>query len=179
ASGGSPTGAPAVAAAPSRRRARSPWIAGSAIAAALVAFAAAGYVVRGLTAPQSAGVADVTYKPLTFDEGFIFAARFAPDGRTIVYSADWDGRPRDLFVTSLDSPDFRPMGFPGSDLLGISRSGELAILNASTVTGGNPYIRKGTLARASLTGGAPRSELDGVRFADFGSDNAMAVVRDD
>ena len=35
------------------------------------------------------------------------------------------------------------------------------------------------MARASLTGGAPRSELDGVNFADFGSDGAMAVVRED
>jgi DNA-binding beta-propeller fold protein YncE len=179
ASGGSPTGAPAAAALPPKRRARSGPIAWAAIAAGLVICAAAGYFARGLSAPRSAGVADVTYKPLTFEEGFIFAARFAPDGRTVVYSADWDGRPRDLFVTSLDSPDFRPMGFPGSDLLGMSRSGELAILSGSTVTGGNPYIRKGTLARASMTGGATRSELDGVRFADFGSDGAMAVVRDD
>jgi eukaryotic-like serine/threonine-protein kinase len=121
----------------------------------------------------------VTYKPITFEEGFIFAARFAPDGRTIVYSADWDGRSRDVFVTSLDSPDFRPLGFPGADLLGMSRSGELAILSGSSVLGGSPYLRKGTLARASLTGGAPRSDLDGVLFADFGSDGAMAVIRDD
>jgi hypothetical protein len=177
--GGSQTGSPAIVPAPAKTGARLGWIAGSAIASALVLGAAAGYLGRGSPAPTAASVADVTYKPITFEEGFIFAARFAPDGRTIVYSADWDGRPRGVYVTSLDSPEFRPLGFPGADLLGISRSGELAILDGSTVSHGSPYMRTGTLARASLTGGAPRPELEPVLFADFGKDNSMAVIRDD
>jgi hypothetical protein len=179
--GGSQTGAPAIVAPTTVKRRHVGSIASAAVVAALVLGALAGYFGRGRLVPTatSAGVADVTYKPITFEEGFIFAARFAPDGRTIVYSADWDGRQRDLFVTSLDSPDFRPMGFPGADLLGISRSGELAILNGSKVIVGSPYLRSGTFARASLTGGAPRSELERVLFADFGADGAMAVIRDD
>ncbi len=179
AAGGSQTGAPAVVGAQPKRRARFGWIALTAVAAALVLGALAGYMGRGQSTPTSASVADVTYTPITFEDGFIFAARFAPDGRTIVYSADWDGRPRGLYVTSLDSPEFRPLGFPGADLLAISRSGELAILNGSTVSLGSPYMRTGTLARASLTGGVPRPELEHVLFADFGTDNAMAVIRDD
>ncbi len=179
--GGSQTGAAAPATARSHGggRRRFPWLRVATVVLALALGVLAGYFGRGRSAPTSAGMADVTYTPITFEEGFVFAARFAPDGRTIVYSADWDGRPRDVFVTSLDSPDFRPLGFPGADLLGISRSGELAILSGSTVTGGNPYTRTGTFARASLTGSAPRPELDGVRFADFGAGNAMAVIRDD
>ena len=179
AEGGSQTGAPAVVRTATGRRARMGWISLVAIAAALVLGSAAGYLARGRSAASSAGVADVTYKPVTFEEGFIFAARFAPDGRTIVYSADWDRQPRGIYVTSLDSPDYRPLGFPGADLLGISRSGELAVLTGSTVSRGSPYNRKGTLARASLTGGAPRSELEGVTFADFGAGGQMVVVRDD
>src|SRR5206468_609434 len=35
-----------------------------------------------------------------------------------------------------------------------------------------------TLALTSLTGGAPRPQLEGVRFADYGPDGSMAVVRD-
>jgi hypothetical protein len=175
--GGAPSGASTVIPVPRRRALRG--LAWAAVAAALVLGALAGYLGRGRSAGDSAAMAEVTFKPLTFEEGFIFAARFAPDGRTVVYSADWDGRPKDVFVTSVDSPDFRPLGFPGADLLGISRSGDLAILNDSKAITGNPYIRRGTLARASLTGGALRSELNGVLFADFGSDGAMTVIRDD
>ena len=36
---------------------------------------------------------------MTFEDGFVFAARFAPDNRTVVYSADWDRQPRGVYVT--------------------------------------------------------------------------------
>ena len=146
---------------------------------ALGALAFAGYFGRARPVATAASVAEVTYKPVTFEEGFVFAARFAPDGRTIVYSADWDRQPRGVFVTSLDSPESRALGFPGADLLAVSRSGELAILRDSTLPEGNPYVRSGTLARASLTGGAPRSEMERVLFADFGANTTMAVVQGD
>ncbi|MEP6703357.1 MAG: protein kinase [Acidobacteriota bacterium] len=137
------------------------------------------YFGRRFLTPSAASVADVTYKTLSFEKGFIFAARFAPDGRTIIYSADWDRQPRGIFVTNLDNLEYRPLGFPGADLLGVSSSGELAILSGSTIDTGSPYWRTGTLARASLTGGASRPELEGVRFADFGANNTMAIVRVD
>jgi hypothetical protein len=121
---------------------------------------------------------DIRYRAVTFEQGFVFAARFAPDGRTIVYSADWDRTPRDLFVTSLDSPEFRPLGFTGSDLLAVSRTGELGTLAGSKVVAGSGYHRTGTLALASLTGGVARPQLEDVRFADYGPDGSMAVVRD-
>ena len=38
-----------------------------------------------------------TFKRLTFRRGFISNARFAPDGQTILYSADWDGGPSRIF----------------------------------------------------------------------------------
>ncbi len=179
AAGGSQAGARAIVGARPRIRGRLAWVGVAAVIAALLLGAAAGYLGRGRSTPTSAGVADLNFKPVTFEEGFVFAARFGSDGRTIVYSADWDRQPRDVFVTSLDSPDFRPLGFTGADLLALSRSGELAILSGSTVPSGNSYNRKGTLARASLTGGTPRMELEGVHFADFGADGAMAVIRDD
>jgi Tol biopolymer transport system component len=151
----------------------------AAVIGALLLGAAAGYGGRGRSTPASAGVADVRYVPVTFEDGFVFAARFAPDGRTIVYSADWDQQRRGVYVTSLDGPDSRSLGFAGADLLAISPTGELAILNGSSIRGGNPYSRIGTFARASLNGGASRPELDGVRFADIGVDGAIAVARTD
>ncbi|MEI6667540.1 MAG: protein kinase [Acidobacteriota bacterium] len=163
----------------SARRPRARLLIASAVVAALVLGASAGYLGRGASAPKSAGAADLTFKPVSFEDGFVFAARFAADGRTIVYSADWERQPRGVYLTSVDSSEYRSLGFPGADLLGVSRSGELAILNESAVSAGNPYWRIGTLAKGSLTGGARRPELERVRFADFGPNNTVAVVRDD
>ncbi|HXZ41323.1 MAG TPA: serine/threonine-protein kinase, partial [Terriglobales bacterium] len=38
------------------------------------------------------------YRQLTFRRGSIRAARFAPDGQTILYSAAWQGNPTDVFT---------------------------------------------------------------------------------
>jgi len=145
--------------------------------AALAAGVLLGYL--GGRPDEAAGPtpSDITYQPVTFDEGFVFAGRFAQDGRTIVFSADWEQQARDVFVTSIDSPESRPLGLGGSDLVALSPSGNLAILDSSTIPYGNPYLRTGTLSRASLTGGAPKPELADVAFADFAPDGEMAVVR--
>jgi hypothetical protein len=145
--GGSQAGARAVAGMPSRSRVP---LGRAALAVGVVALAlgaAAGYFGRARLSPAVAAAGDVRYKAVTFEEGFVFAARFAPDGRTIVYSADWDRRERDLFVTGLDSPDFRPLGFTGSDLLAVSRTGELGTLapGAGVTHGG---ARPGRSSRA-------------------------------
>ena len=171
----------AVAAVPASepKRPRTALVTIAVVAGALVLGAGAGYLGRGAPVSPFAAASDVSYQPVTFEDGFVFTARFAPDGRTIVYSADWDRQPRGVYVTSLDSLEYRLLGFPGADLLGISKSGELAVLSGSEITGGNSYWRLGTLAKGSMTGGSSRAELEGVRFADFGVDGAMAVVRDD
>ncbi len=116
------------------------------------------------------------YIPLTFRRGIIRTARFAPDGQTIVYSASWDGNPSDIFVTNQASPESRALGLTGAVLLGISSTGELAVLLNSRVTG--PFTVNGTLARVPLTGGAPREVLEGVEWADWSPDGTkLAVVR--
>ena len=147
------------------------------VAVAGVAAWAAGYLHVGRTGSNGAGISEVTYQPVTFGEGFVFAARFARDGRTVVYSADWENQKKDIFVTSLDSPGARALGYENADLLSVSPDGALAILVEGIVPSGNPYARRGTIARASLTGGAPRKELDRVNFADFAPDGSLAVSR--
>jgi len=180
---GSATGAPSgavtavLAAAPAARQPLR-LAAVAAVMGALALGAGAGYFGRAAITPELTLASHVTYRPVTFEEGFVYAARFAPDGRTILYSADWDRHPRGVYMTSLDSLEYRLLGFPGADLLGVSKSGELAVLADSSITGGNAYWRLGTLGKGSLTGGASRQELEGVRFADFGADGAMAVVRE-
>ena len=158
-------------------RGKAGWIVAAMMTVALVAVAVSTDRRRD-RALASAGVAAsaVRYQPVTFEEGFVYAARFAPDQRTIVYSAEWDQQPRDIFVTSVDNLERRSLGFRGADLLSVSKSGALALLLDATIPSGNPYARRGTLARASLTGGAPRRESEGVWFADFAPDDSIAAV---
>ncbi|HEY1434873.1 MAG TPA: serine/threonine-protein kinase, partial [Thermoanaerobaculia bacterium] len=68
-----------------------------------------------------------SYQQITFGSGTIRAARFAPDGQTIVYSAAWDGAPLKLFLKHPSSPDSLPLELPSANLLSISPSGEMAI----------------------------------------------------
>ena len=112
-----------------------------------------------------------------FWSGTIQAARFAPDGQTIVYSASWDGNARKLFLKHPSSPEALPLELPSANLLSISPSGEMAI--DVDCRGTHPSVCAGTLARAALTGGAPRDVAENVQEADWapnGSD--MLVVRD-
>ena len=45
------------------------------------------------------------YHQLTFERGLVYAARFAPDGRSIYYSAAWKGQPVQIYSTVPDSPE--------------------------------------------------------------------------
>src|SRR5207237_1883776 len=55
----------------------------------------------------------------------------APDGQEIVYAAQWDREPRQVFVTSRSGPESRLLGFKDMSLASISRAGELALMSAS------------------------------------------------
>ncbi|HEY3124283.1 MAG TPA: protein kinase [Thermoanaerobaculia bacterium] len=118
-----------------------------------------------------------SFHQLTFRRGEIVSARFAPDGQTILYTAAWDGKPIEIFVSRPESPESRPFGVSGAQVLAISGSGEIALsLNTRTV---EPFFRTGTLARVSVAGGAaPREVLEDVRWADWGPDGTLAIVRE-
>ena len=118
-----------------------------------------------------------SFRELTFQRGEIMnRARFAPDGQTIIYSAGWEGRPIEIFVSRLDSPEARPFGLTGADVLSISASGEMAVaLNRHFV---GPFERGGMLARIGMTGGGtPREIQDDVQFADWAPDGRPLADR--
>ncbi|HEX3125890.1 MAG TPA: hypothetical protein VH394_01025 [Thermoanaerobaculia bacterium] len=92
------------------------------------------------------------FQRLTFRRGAVVNARFAPDGRTIVYSAALDGELAKVFTTSAGSPEPHPLGFSNAFLHSISAKGEMVV--------GLREIKNGTLvgeslARVPLAGGAP------------------------
>ena len=148
-------------------------------AAGLAAVAA--FLALGLLAGQLLWKAQPEaprFHRLTFRRGTVMSARFAPGGRTIAFSAGWEGRPVELFLTQGESPESRDLGFPGATLLDLSSAGELAMLvNPQAVSGPGLGIR-GTLARVPLTGGALHEILEDVAFADWTPDgSALAVAR--
>ena len=116
-----------------------------------------------------------TFTRIAFGQGTVWAARFAPDGKAVVYSAAWDGEPIRLYTTRTDHPESTPLSLPDAHLLSISSAGELAVSLGHRYEG---WMGEGTLARTPLLGGGARPVLEGVREADWtpnGSD--VAVVR--
>jgi len=143
------------------------------IALLLLALAAGlGYVLGHRSKPSS----EVTYHQLTFRKGTVLSARFAPDNRTVIYSAAWGGSPPELFSTRQDSIESRPVGLSQVDLLGLSSQGELAI---SLKPQGLPgfFGTQGTLGRTPLTGGtAPREVLENVEWSDWSPDGSTLLI---
>jgi serine/threonine protein kinase/dipeptidyl aminopeptidase/acylaminoacyl peptidase len=118
-----------------------------------------------------------TYRQLTFRRGSIRSARFAPDGQTILYSAAWQGNPVDVFTARPEAPESRSMGLSRTQLMSVSSMAEMAVLLDSKAIG--TWVTMGTLARAPLSGGAPRQILEQVQWADWSKDGRdLAVVRD-
>ncbi len=107
------------------------------------------------------------YHQVSFRRGTVSAARFAPDGGTIFYTAAWDGGRSDVFQGRLDSPDARAVGFPGALLQGVA-AGEMALVQRGP--GGN------VLGRVPLAGGAVRPIAENVGAADWSRDGAEFVV---
>jgi len=137
----------------------------------LIALLAAAAIAAALTAvffaarrPPPSTLPD--FQRLTFRRGDVSAARFAPDGRTVVYSAAWDREPERVFTTRTDGRESTPLQLPDASLLSVSSQGELALKVGET------------LARASLAGGAPREMVEGVEGADWSPDGkSLAIVR--
>lgn len=118
------------------------------------------------------------FAPVTFRAGTVTAARFGPDGDSIIYSAAWGTEPYALFMTRRGSVESRRLEASQAKLLGVSATGDLAFLSGpqSALRLLQPGL--GTLLRVSLTGGAPRELLDDVISADWlPGTNDLAIVR--
>jgi eukaryotic-like serine/threonine-protein kinase len=153
--------------------ARPRWRIPAVVATLFAATAVAAFVAGRSTVPATE---PAVYSQLTFRQGKILSARFTPDGETIVYSAAWNGAPSELFTSRPGSPESRPMDMPSAEILAISKTGEMAVLQDTHYTSG--FMRSGTLAQAPLAGGAPRQVLEDVEDADWSPNGeGLAVVR--
>jgi serine/threonine protein kinase/Tol biopolymer transport system component len=119
-----------------------------------------------LVGRRTSRVSSPSFQRVTFRRGVIDNGRFANGGRTIVYSASWDGNPFRVYSTQSENPESRDLGIVNGHLLGVSPSDEMALTIA------------GTLARVPISGGAPRQVSDDIVAADWTADGTrLAVVR--
>ncbi len=156
---------------PAPARPRRGWLWPAAAALALGAILGA---VGLRKAVGGAPASQPVFRQIAFHRGTIYGARFAPDGKTIIYAAAWDGKPSELFATQPDSPESRPLGFSSATLAGVSSSSELAILLRGRFLLG--FESAGTLARVALNGGAPREMADDITDADWSPDGQQLAV---
>jgi hypothetical protein len=152
-----------------RRRRRRWWS-----AAALLGLAALAALGSWQVARRPAPLP--SYQQLSFRRGMVLDARFTADGNTVVYSGLFDGTPAETYTIHLGRPESLRLDLPTARLAGVSSTGELAVVLGRP----EPQMGKwrGMLARAPLTGGAPREVVDDVYGADWGPDGReLAAIR--
>ena len=146
-----------------------------AVLATLAAAAAVSYLA--VAQAKTRRSSSVSFAQKTYDPQPIFVARFAPDGRTIVYSAAPEGNVPQIFAIRPEYPEPRPLGPPQTHILSVSSRGELAILTHANYV--NERFFTGTLARMPLGEAAPREVLENVREADWSPDGSnLAIIRE-
>ncbi len=142
-----------------------PRIVGALLLAALALYV--GVKLRTVPNPE--------YRRVTFERGTVYSARFTPDGHTVVYGASWNGRPLQIYSTIPDSLRARPLDLNSAYLLGISRSGELALILRGR-PGSRLDFEGGVLAQSPMINGMPREILQDVTWADWSPSGDVAVV---
>jgi eukaryotic-like serine/threonine-protein kinase len=120
-------------------------------------------------------VQEVALQRVTFRRGFILTARFAPDG-SVIYGAAWEDESLQLYSSYPGNPESRPFGLPDTDILAISRQGDLAVSLGRHFDVG--WVTAGTLARMPLAGGVPREVCENMQDADWSPDGkTFAIIR--
>jgi serine/threonine protein kinase/Tol biopolymer transport system component len=178
ASGSSPAAVPAaihgsaIAVAPVKGKRTGIAILGAVALLAVAASSFAGFFIGKRSATPSVP----TFRELSFRRGALVAARFAPDPRSAVYSASWEGAPEAVFISSANSTESRDLGLPETEVLAVSAAGQMAVMRRFSVSP-NHFTHRGTLAQVSIGADAPRDLLDNVEAADWAPDgNNLAVV---
>src|SRR5207247_6917441 len=129
------------------------------MAAAALTIAVAVGVIAALNAGRPT---QPSFRRLTFQRGVVRSARFTPDAGTIVYSAAWSGNPSRVFMTRSDTRESTPLDLPAGDLVATTSTGEVLLLVGRGATPSTGFADSGTLARASLMGGAARELVEHV-----------------
>jgi hypothetical protein len=146
------------------------------VAGLLLAGAGLGFLAAEVARMRVAGPPPEppSYTHLTFRRGWVAGARFAPDGRSVTYSAVWDSAPSRVYSVRLDNPTGVEAPLAEAHLYAVSRDGELALCLRPQTT--DAFVLHGMLARVRPGGGAPREVLEDVSDADWSPRGELAVV---
>jgi serine/threonine protein kinase len=148
---------------------RSHWKQAAAVLVAVLALAGTYYAARNSSPPRLSP----HFHQLTFQRGSIYGAKFAPDGQSILYSAAWNGAPKQqVYTTRTDALMSRPIDLTDSEVLSISSKGEMAIRQKTD----DSIVPRGMLSVVPLTGGAPRELLGDVAQASWSQDGAALAA---
>jgi Tol biopolymer transport system component len=143
-----------------------------AITACALFLTAAGLLL--LDARRGRDLSAVTYTRLTFRHGMIHSARYSPDGKTVLYSASWDGGAPESFETLPGLVTPRALDLKQAQVLAISKNGR-TVVKLATSEGVGGF---GTLAEISSQGGAPREVVHDVYSADWApAGKTLAITR--
>jgi hypothetical protein len=147
------------------------------VAGLLLVGAGLGYLAAEIAGAKAARPAAElpAYTHLTFRRGWVPGARFAPDGRSVTYSATWDSAPLRVYSVRPDNPTAVEAPVAEAHLYAVSREGELALCLRPWTT--DSFVLHGMLARLRPGGGAPREVLEDVSGADWSPRGELAVVR--
>jgi Tol biopolymer transport system component len=110
---------------------------------------------------------------LTYQQGYLSNARFAKDLQTVVYSAQWESNPLQIYSVRTEFPQSTKVDLPSSTLLALSTSGDMQIAVNPAY---NTNFVSGTLAQALMSGGTPRPVQNGVIAADYAPDGKTLAV---
>jgi WD40 repeat protein len=112
---------------------------------------------------------------LTLHPGEVTSARFAPDGRTVLFAASWNGEPPRIYSTTVGNPEYHPLGVDDARLVAVSPAGEVAVLLHPNSNGPQEI---GTLALVPGVGGSTHEVATDVNSGDWAPNGAsMAIVR--
>ena len=153
---------------PKARRAWLPWVA---TALGILAMGAAVWTVarRFAARPQP------KFTRLTYQQGYLSNARFAKDGQTVIYSAQWNNDPLQVYSVRTEFPQSTKVDLPSAALLALSTSGDLELAVEPVH---ESWFMYGTMAQAQMVGGTPRAQENEVIAADYAPDaKTLAVVR--
>ena len=151
------------------QRAYVPWVV--AALAVVVAVAAAAWSVGRWTAAKPRP----KFTRLTYQQGYLSNARFARDGQTVVYSAQWYKDPLHVYSVRTEFPQSTKVDLPSAALLALSSSGDMELAVDPVY---ESWFMYGTMAQAQMAGGTPRAQEKDVIAADYTPDGrTLAVVR--
>ena len=154
-----------------QNEARRVWLPWTAAVLGVLVLAAAAWSAGRWSGPRK----QPKFTRLTYLQGYPSNARFARDGATVVYSAQWNTDPMQLYSVRPEFAQSTKLDLPGAALLALSPNGDVQLL---LDLDNHINFIVGTMAQAQMAGGTPRSLEKDVIAADYAPDGrTLAIVR--